>query len=229
MPHGRKLVSRIVIGHSMHFIPMRNRPAEGGLDILEGPDQVRFSSQSGTGWVRLLDGKVVAGAEGDVRIVLSKKRRRRVLRPRDVVVAGGDLRNAPAGFREGDTILAEGEGWSRTWTYAPHANLSPLAQKAFGYRRWLYGFGIVTVSFYAAAHLLNPLLRMEYLSPVGPIAEMVVNNFSELYPKKENSYSPYLKELSIASREKRDLKVVIEKWINENGGAGNPVKIGAPK
>lgn len=208
----------------MHFIPV-DAPATEDVSLVQGADQIRFSSSSGAGWLKLVDGGIVAGAEGNAQIILPPRKRKFRRAPTIQVV--DRLATRLPRLRKGDVIQAELGDWKAAWTFAPDANLSVLGQKAAGLRGWMVAAFALLMGVQLVANIADPLIKIGEESSMGAITAVVSRNASKLYPVTvepfAHTYSPYLQALTKANREGVDLHGFTAEWIKQHGGAGKPI------
>lgn len=211
----------------MHFIPVDGAPATEDVSLVQGSDRIRFSSSSGTGWLKLVDGGIVAGAEGGARIFLNPRKRKRKFRRASTVQVVDRLATRLPRLRKGDVIQAELGDWKAAWTFAPDANLSVLGQKAAGLRGWMVAAFALLMGVQLVANVADPLVKIGEESSMGAITAVVSRNASKLYPVTvepfAHTYSPYLQALTKANREGVDLHGFTAEWIKQHGGAGKPI------
>lgn len=209
----------------MHFIPVDNAPSTEDVGLVQGDDQIRFSSSLGIGWLKLVDGGIIAGAEGGARIVLNPRKRK--FRRASTIQVVDRLVTRPLRLRKGDVVQAELDDWKGAWIFAPDANLSVLGQKTAGLRGWMVAAFALLVGVQLVANVADPLVKIGEESSMGAITAVVSRNASKLYPVTvepfAHTYSPYLQALTKANREGVDLHGFTAEWIKQHGGAGKPL------
>lgn len=208
----------------MHFVPANDVDLPQGVNLVTEPDRIRFLSPSGSGWVILVDGRVVAEREGEARIWL--RRAKRWFR-RNAVVEIGDRMADPSRLRKGDVIQAELGKWRIEWTFQPDANLSPVGRKAMALRGWV----AAAFAFLVTASLVGKISDALIDIAEGPFGSRITTtigkNAYELYPTAvdpyAHTYSPYLEAIRKANRERLDLDRFTREWIEKHGAAGQAI------